>query len=472
MKKRIFKKIFTKHLHRGKTPLTELAQDVGKLHGIVTIHGIDMNGKTICHEQYKNIVVNQSKSAIIRLLGQNTSIYSGAIVPTDFKIDRMRFSNDTGSGVNGLVGPHRLEYYNLAEASHRVSFSSVYGGIYFGGGLKGQTTCSPPTNPSEESYKHDISKEFSNIAGITGYQAATNAKIFDLRSNVNPPSHASVVIKIYKDFNDGSGSQLIEQINLATDGEGGEVIYNRDAFSNYPLEIINFKITSQGGKFFHVSTPFADGVVYTDYASHPTYGACRITKVEETGTNTTNTRVFYDYTSGQTGWKFLLEETQATDADVAGWSGYNPAITKVSAGDNPSSSNNVWDKIKLTYTLGQYNIVNLVIPKVGYNNGYGYTDLLRYNNQNGDYYETVTPTYQDCGDDFIDDYAVTFTTSMNANYGNGSGGKGDDAIKYTKGFLFCKNNLMFSSIIFTQDNFVKNSNNSFQISWKILAPVE
>lgn len=461
----LFKKIFTRNLHSGKTPLSKLADDVGSLHGVFSFVGRDINtGEIVSHGEYNNMIVNQSKSAIIRLLGQEDSIYKGTIDPTDFKITKMRFSNDMGTGESGIANPNKLEYYDIAEASHRISYSSEVSSVKFGGGIKGQETCSPPIDPVETEYQHDFSNSFDNAAGATGYQAVTNGKVFDLRSGERPPSHGSVTIKIYKDFDDGNGEQLIEEIDFIG-ASGSELIYNRGAFSNYPYRIKNYKIGIGTKYFYHVSSPIADGVVFTLEDA----GMTRVTMIQSSGLNTTNTRIFYDYTVASPGWKFLLEGTQTEIGDL------NPALypdTRISAGDNPTSGNYIWDLIKLEFTIGQYSVINLIIPKYGQNNGYGTSDLIRYNNQNGDYYNTVTPVYQDCGSDFIDDYAVTFTTSMNSDQGNGVGGSGTDLLRYTKAYLFCKNDDMFSSILFPTTDFEKNANNSYQISWKILAPVE
>lgn len=475
MRTGLFKKIWIKHLQKG-IELRKLSEDVGELKGVFSYIGMDVKTGQIlktCTEH--NMIVNQSKSTIIRLLGQGSSIYSGAIDPAKFKISRMRFSNDTGGTdlIRGLVGPNKLEYYSMTEASNRISYP--VDGI-FGGGLKSNSVCAPPINPSEEEYKHDFTgnnvKQFNNIPNdATGYKAVTGGKVFDLKSGDRSVSHGTVIVRYYKNF--GAGEKLIEEhlfdLKVGTGiNEGVKSIYTRDSFKNRPHRIKNYQVN---GNFYYISTPVSAG---TNFATTTESGVqVRTTTISESGANLTNTRIFYDYTIGKQGWKIYLEELQLTQSQLDAITKYNQnGSAKISAGNNYDVGNNVWDTIQISFTLGYYNVINLIVPRYGYNNGYGTTDLIRYGNQNGDFYPTVTPTYQDCDSDYIDDYAVTFTTSMNANEGNGIGGQGDDVIKYKKAYLFTENNEMFSSIVLpTESVFEKNSNSAFQVTWKILAPI-
>lgn len=453
----LFKKIFVKNLQNG-TPPTILADDVGPLKGIFSFRGFNIHtGKLVSKGEFHNMIVNQSKSSIIRLLAQGQSIYKGVIDPTQYRISKMRFSNDMGTGLRGIAQPHRLEYYALSEASNRISYAS---NNIFGGGVKTQATCEPPLNPSEIEYKHIFENDFNNEPGVTGYQAAPGGKIFDLKSGARPVSHGSVNVKFYKNF--GSGEQLIEEHDYSLKIGGNlEATYTRDAFKNHPYRITNYKVA---GFYYHVSTPMDASTIFTNESGD----TIRHTVISETGGNTTGTRIFYDYTSGQQGWKIYIQEITLDLTQIPA----NYTNTRIASGNNPQTTNYVWDKIVISFTLGKHNIINLIIPKYGTNNGFGTSQLIRYGNQNGDAYDVVAPVYQDSGDDFIDDYAVTFTTSMNADQGNGVGAVGADVLRYTKAYLFSQNDEMFSSILFPTSDFEKNASNSYQISWKILAPVE
>jgi len=106
-----------------------------------------------------------------------------------------------------------------------------------------------------------------------------------------------------------------------------------------------------------------------------------------------------------------------------------------------------------------------------YLNFSGSTNACHLYLNNIDYYNVVSPSYQDCADDYIDDYAVTFTTSMSTQQGNGEASGEGDYIQYRKAYLFSANDDMFSSIVFPSTEFQKDPSNSYQISWKILAPI-
>jgi len=457
VKQSLFKKIFIKHLTKRKEPLTKFAEDIGHLKGIFSFKGTDIHtGKVISEGTFNNLVVNESKSAIIRLLGQGQSIYSGVIDPLQFRVSKMRFSNDTGIGDPRATAQNKLEYYAISEGSNRISVAS--NGI-FGGGSYGSAICAAPENPSQDEYKHVFSNTFNNAVGLNGYVqgSTTNGKIFDLKSGIRPPSHGSVVVKLKK------GTVTLEELWFDLKAETTEdelSIYTKDAFSNKPNRIINYKVDlGTGPKFYHITTPFSGQVTFT--TSPDTL--VRTTEIDSVF-NYTGSRIYYDYTSTPVGWKIYIEETAETIV---------PPIytqTVIAAGNNPGPSNNVWDKIEISYTTGLQNVINLIIPKSGYNRGYGTNQLIRYGNQDGDSYSTITPYYEDCADDYINDFSVTFTTSMSAAQGNGVNG-GVNLLQYTKAFLFTENEHMFSSIVFGTSDFTKNSSNSYQVSWKILAPV-
>lgn len=454
----LFTKIFVKNLHKGKTPLAKMAEDVGALKGVFSFTGYDLKGRIITQQSYDNLIVNQSKSSIIRLLGQGSTPYDSAIVPTDYRISKIRLSNDTGIGTRGIVGPNKLEYYDITEASNRIAYAS--NGI-FGGGKYGQSTCTPPTgtllyddsNPS----KHEFAKEFLNSP--TDYKVAgTNGKIFNLKMSVRPPSHASVLVKIYRMV--GGSEQVIEEIyfNYKSGTGSTDAIYTRGPYSNKPHKIINYRLN---GSYYNVSTPMDSNTDITVIKNN-----ARQTLI--TTNNYTETKIFYDYTSGDNGWKLYLDEINS--GDTVPIPPYD-ANTYIASGENGSTS---WSKIEVSFTTGKHNVVNLIIPKTGYNKGDGSSEYIRYGGGSAgiDAYSTTNPSYADCADDYIDDYAVTFGAIVQYNEGNGIEASGDAAIQYTKAYLFCDNDDIFSSINFQTSEFQKNASSAYQLSWKILAPIE
>lgn len=449
----LFSKIFVKNLHKGKTPLDKMAEDVGALKGVFSFTGYDMKGKIISQHTSNNLIVNQSKSAIIKLLGQGQSIYSGVINPLDYKISKIRLSNDVGSGVRGLAGPNKLEYYNIGEASNRISYAS--NGI-FGGGVYGQSICSTPTGlQDDDPDKHDFKKTLTNLQ-VDYKSAGANGKIFSIKSGTKPMSHGSMVVKLYRIVN--GSEQVIEELyfNFKSGSVNTPAIYTRDPYANKPHKILNPKVN---GSYYHVSTPMSAN---TDIAIIK--GDVRQTLISTN--NVTGTKLFYDYTAGENGWKLYLDEINPSDVV--------PAIKYPNTFLASGEGSGAWSKIEIEYTVGAFNVVNLIVPKSGFNNGFGSNESIRYEvgGASIDAYRTITPSYQDCADDFIDDYAVTFGAMIQYNEGNGINGVANSSLEYKKAFLFTENDEMFSSINFQTTEFQKNAGSAYQLSWKILAPIE
>jgi len=457
----LFSKTFRKHLKKGNTPLEEMAKDVGNLKGVFSFVARDLNGKIIAQEEYDNLIVNQSKSSIIRLLGQGTSPNIGAINPASFKISRMRFSNDTGTlgGDRGIASPHKLEYYDISEPSSRISTPPDYtvGVKRFGGGDFNATECRGLDGTSADiNYRHDWKTSYNNASNpSTGYETALNGKVFKLKDGKRPPSAGTVVFTFYKTFSGGEEKIEEHHYNFKPANSGIESIYTKDQFSNKPFKIVNYKIN---GKFYHVSTPMSSGTIFS------LIGDIKTTEIGTTENNNTNSRVLYDYTQGVVGWKIYVEEIQSGTV--------MPTDTVRASGDAPDIGNDVWSRCEVSYTIGKHNVVNLIIPKIGANKGYGKSNSIRYgSSQETDYYNILDASYQDCSDDYIDDYAVSFYINMPTNHGNGIS-PNKELLQYTKAYLFTENDEMFSSIMFPSPEFKKNSEKSFQVSWKIIAPVE
>jgi len=478
----LFKKIFVKHLHAGVNPAI-LADDVGALHGIVGLQRHNaITGKLEFQGEYKNLIVNQSKSSIIRLLAQGQSQYKGIIDPSKFRISKMRFSNDTGIPTNGalnhrgLSAPNKLDYYNMSEISSRVSWAKMHAasGAIAGGGDFTKLCCPADYNEEQPETNQYLAKQDIPNTGSSGGWIPANVpggKIVEVQSafsasnplaamNVRPPSHGTLNVKFFKN------NFCIEEHFYDKKPESqvpDSAIYTKDAFNNRPHTIKNYK---KDEFFYHVCMPMSESASI----SHNTGLTERITEITQTGPNTTGTRLFFDYTAEKQGWKLFLQEI------VPGTpipSKYSMVVqTRLASGEEPNSSNHTWDRMEISYEIGKHNVVNLIIPKTGYNFGTGINSVGRYGNQDGDAYQVLNPYYYDCPNNFVDDYAVMFTTSMGPQQGNGNGGSDKPILQYTKAFLFTENDDMFSSIQFLGDDFLKNENSTYTISWKILAPVE
>jgi len=464
----LFKKIFEKHLKKESTPLTSMAEDVGALKGVFSFTGYDVKtGKKVTEQRFDNMLVNESKSSIIRLLGQGRSRYlPNPIDPAMFKINKMRFSNDIGNGAGldvnrapRVIGVNKYEYYSIAENSRRISnvIDNHPGGAYSATRNFLETSDSQyRTEYTTERLDRLASSIVSDPVGnkIIGFKTGfLNDPVSPARHPIRPPSHGSVRVRIYK------GTQLIEEVffdnKMGTTGQ--DIIpayYNKNQNDNKPYKIVNYKFTTDD-KFHHVSTPTNVNSVYE------TVGGVRTTYINGTN-NSTNSRIYYDYFTDPIGWKFYLNEIPT-----------NSVIPGVAQGNTVIASQTGWDKIEVIYTTGLYNIINTIIPKSGVNLGYGNNNAVRYSGQQ-DFYLISEPTednYRDSEVDFIDDYSVTFTVLMQGEDGNGQATSAGREIMYRKAFLHCANDQLFSSIFIPTMDFKKSAGLAYVINWRILAPV-
>ena len=134
--------------------------------------------------------------------------------------------------------------------------------------------------------------------------------------------------------------------------------------------------------------------------------------------------------------------------------------------------------VKVTFKVGEYNIINSVVPKTGVNTGSG-SASIRFPSSLTDYY-SVNPaavTYSDSPSNFIDDYSATFSVTMNTSEGNGANGVSRPVV-YTEAFLFNSVNDLFSIVRFAPpapydvldgNGFAKTPSQAYLISWTIKA---
>ena len=470
----LFTKIFKKHLKRGKEPLHKFADDVGLLKGVFSFKGYDVNsGKLLTEGTKENLVTNESKSTIIRLLGQGESRYvpyneefdSNFIRPNQFRISKMRFSNDLGTAgelndedAKRVLGENIHEYYSIAENSHRIA--RVNDNLP-GGANTGSNTTKITDETILENYNTTPSTILTNSSENYSSFGVAN-KIFDIRTRSNvqdggyprSPSHGSIKVTLYKTI-DGEKEKIEEIFFDKTPETDNRIFYTKDSNRNKPHRIINYRVN---GNFYHVSSPMSETTDFTDINN------TRITEIKTANDdpNFTETKIFFDYASPY-GWKFFLSEI-GQNINVP--SAYNNTI--IASGES-------WDEIKLEHTTGLYNIINLIIPREGYNLGYGNTIGNRYQGK-ADFYSTGNVNaedYRDAAHDYIDDYAVTFQTIMRGSQGNGRDSSSSQKINYRKAYLCTENDQIFSSMTISSDlEFKKHSGTLFAVTWRIIAPVE
>jgi|GEM_PF-4903142 len=416
MKRSLFNKIWNKHLRKGTNP-SKLADDLGQLRGEFKWMQYDPVTQAIIRESQKqNTLVNQSKTNLIRLISQSQSPWIGAIDPTDLRIQRMRFGNDSGQGT-----PTRYNYYKITEPSTRPNepIDSI-----FAGGKSGAASISGYGETTDTFDNADTTGYTEGPDGSQGFPT----KIYNFKTigsfgeeYVHPPSHDTLIVEFYIG---GVSGTLVETLEFS-DGAGGEV-YTRSREGIAPK---------------YITTEVGQQAVCTPTGRTPG------DKVEITDVNrdACGTRLYYDYTTGSEGWKFKLEEVAESPAR--------------------------FDTIKMTYEIGKYNVINSIVPKTGYNSGSGFSESERYQGYI-DWYSIISGSeYRDAEDDFIDDYSVTFSINMTGPYGNGqTSSASNEFIKYTEAFLFNGLDEMFSAVRLV-DNFDKNDTSAFYISWTILAPL-
>ena len=417
-KHNLFSHIWNKAYKKGTSP-TKLADDLGGLKGYFQFKEYDPKTGLIIAESGKlNTLTNQSKSNLIRLISQGQSDWLGAVDPATLKIQKMRFGN-----ANDFPIPSKLNYYNLAETSTRANNPT---GALFAGGKSGATTIAGASITTDT-----ISNAFASNYEIGPTIEGQQSKIYtipSLQANTtkNPPSHGTLKVEFKL------GDQLVETLSFGINNDP-VYIYTRSKVGIAPTLISNPLVQQP------VNNP---GATLGVTLRNGTEGFLE-TVVDSINETLCNTRLFYDYSTNNQGWKLkVLTRDQSTQ---------------------------YYDTIVFTYEIGKFNVINSIIPRVGYNAGSGNSELTRYQG-NQDYYQILSGVeYADAADDFIDDYSVTFSCNMSSTYGNGET-TALDVIQYTEAFLFDAVDNMFS-IVYLPSSFEKNSESAFLISWTIMSPI-
>ncbi len=425
----IFSGIWKKHFRKG-APAARLADDLGALKGKFSVTRYDpRTGQRFETYGQDNLLVNQSKTNLIRLISQGQSPWIGDITPADLKIQRMRFGNDAGHPT-----PSRLNYYKFDELSTRRNDPMKQVGeltARFAGGLSSQAYI-----PSIGTFPEEV----LGTAYTTGLNSTKKYAIPKCMASDDPalmPSHGTLTVDLY--LTSGGVDTLVETIYFEA------ATYTRSRSGIAPSRIVTYNWVGAGGTRLPVSAPAARTVSGSN-------GVYTVTLASET-----NTRLIYDYSSGYEGWKLLLDDLTP-------------------AGETRFS------KLNFTFEIGKYNVINSIVPREGYNwdfvtsAGGNYTNMLQnmpnrfHGNQ--DWYATISsPEYRDAEDDFIDDYSVTFGVNMIGEYGNGNADPAKtEYIRYREAFLFNGLDEMFSMIHLTTP-FDKNELSAYYISWTILAPI-
>lgn len=412
----LFKKIFWKNFN--KTTPEKLADDLDPalLKGYFQYKQYDpITGKILGISEKQNTLVNQSKTNLIRLISQGQSNWVGQIDPSKLKITKMRFgNNDPGSGSI----PDKRLYYLISEPSAREShpINNVYAG-----GLEAATQILADPNSQ-------IVYSISNVPGNYVVGSNPNIKIWVIRIQSSggpalsdmPPSHGTYKVELLL-----SGS-VVETIYFYNPASPSDSIYTRGPKNPYKVITVGLNSNTR--------------VMGPDQRT--TVGGNQ--ELDILPEHNSKTFLYWDYGTNQ--WKLQLEEISGAGVR--------------------------YDTLRMTYERGLYNVVNSIIPRDGYNVGSGDSLSLRYaNNTAGDSYPVLsTIEYRDGDTDFVDDYSVTFSINMSAQYGNGTITNMAHYIKYKEAYLFNDLDQLFSGLFLT-NSFDKNPLTAFYISWTILSPL-
>ena len=467
----LFRKIFSKHLEKGKE-VNKLADDIGGLSGVFSYKKFT-NDKLVDEQVIKNALTNQSKTALIRLISQNVSPWTGQINPASYKISKMRFGNfnwfdynypyQVGSILPNALNPTAAEpipelfYYDISEASYRPKFTPSPGPATFEAASNKQVI---RNNATQVTYGVDGTTTGKPVAifnpniGDT-YDPSSSALYANHPSR--PPTHFSVFV----DLLDNAGN-LQERITFYAP-------YDRRNTGILPTKIATRKtgtglisgapvITHSNGRVASTvggtdelidTTGTFLGVSYASlgYIADNTPNNFNFVNTGITS-STTKTRLFYDYKEGSGGgWKVQLDEF---------WNGGT---------DRNYSRAVIW------YTLGGFNVINSIVPVQGANSGSGTNLLARYGSSIGDSYAITQVQYQASSNtSFVDDNLVTFSANIPSDAGNNNGVNANP-VEYTEAFLMMQNDDVFSVIqLSPSQRFTKTSDDAYLLSWSIQIP--
>ena len=409
----LFKKIWTKNFLKAKEPIDKFADDIGGLNGQFSWIKFH-NGQKIDQYSQKNTITNLSKSTVIRLLAQgNNSYWRGEIDPTQYSISRMRFGNAPFIDHNTDLN---LCYYDISEKCYRNNATDGNPGEFSPAGGRYNSGGGTPSG--------EITREFGSDPSIPIERNSTNFPNWTVGANIDLSINPALLGTNYSDYNQE----------------------NPPSHKSLVVQLLNSSNS--------VISTITYGTVYSRYS---------VNDIGNVATNVDSQSAIVSTTPEDHNLKY--------ESPIGSDKGYWRVRFKL--GNGPIS--NV-ARVRISFKIGAFNVINSIVPKIGYNFGIGKTQTTRYplgTGSNRDYYDTVTPIYSDSiGGSFIDDYSATFSITMTQTEGNGSSGS---PVFYTEAFLFNSKDDLFSIIRFpyftginsTPRGFSKNSSTSYLISWTI-----
>jgi hypothetical protein len=460
MKDNLFKRIWNKNFVKATDKLDKFADDIGGLQGHFSWKKFNKNNQMIGESGIHNDITNLSKSTVIRLLAQGMPKYRTTIIdPTKYKISRMRFGNASYKDNNNynLGGVKNEDMEFVKKLYYYDSTENVY-------------------RPNEN---NGIGKDNANNFKSAGGKIS-NVFLSDVNSIIKKEFYTSeayrdnsLLVDNYSYPSDKFGSLSVGNVSIPIDKTSIYFSY-LNTYSNeaklYPPAHNSLKITL---RFFNLGNNtnytqvFAPSDIDKKIYNRSLTGNIFTSNIPNNDTNyITNNQVTLTYDNNLQLWKimFTLKDNYLTQ-------------------NFTNNTAKVLGRITIEYNIGQYNIINSIIPRNGINAG---SSVNRFSSE--DYYNMVSSVYDSSPTDFIDDYSVIFSSIMNVDQGNGQAGNSLPVI-YTEAYLFNELDDLFSSITYPLfpigvDNeynssnitdlnasraFIKTSNDAYLFQWTIKA---
>lgn len=320
----------------------------------------------------------------------------------------------------------------------------------------------------EKSFKNDITNLSKSTVirllsqGLSSYEGQINAENFKISKmrfgNAPKVNHDSTDDKIlaYYDLDEKAYRNNLTNWSAGdqyASAGGGTTTIPSESGTNVSVDILtsSYGISWDAGNTIEIN--LTDGVVFPEIIGvrPPSHKTFKIEMVDSGDVVIQEIAFLTHYSrnaSGSTGSEQITPTNPITDlTNTKIIYNYSQEKWKLSLALTNVGTNDISDvvKLRISFKVGSYNVINSIVPKSGKNNGSGgsstrYTDL--------DYYSisTANVTYADSPVGyFIDDYSVTFAVSMNGTEGNGTQGSSYPVV-YTEMFLFNENDDLFSII--------------------------
>ncbi len=414
-----FKNIILKNIKKEKER-NRIIEDLGPIKGEVKYEAFDIKtGKKLFEGINRNAVTYQGKSSLIKLISQTPSNHSPIFDCLDYKITKLRLGN----------GPTDSYY----------SYASI--------------------NPIDSTVDNDVNNIPLHYYDLTEKSYRNNLTLANLRAGAGGKCSLDL-----GQIQSESGTNISQDIAITP-----AMVSSIDTIDGVIIDLNNSPFTSiLSGKrapspnslkvelyLFGGVTPEVSGVFINNKGYNR--GANNLALEVPNSHNhlnldsTNGCKLYFDYNDNH--WKIKIRTLSGIGALY------------------------VSGKFTVKFTIGAYNIINSIVPKTNWNNGFGTTSSTRFNGSL-DFY-SINSNNNFFTDSEADDISVTFNCIVNGPEGNGeyANVSGYDVI-YTEAFLFNEKDQLFSMVKFedpiaaplaTNPGFIKNKTISYNISWKISA---